>query len=58
MKGSPTQLLTINPVLRRHDRRHRKELPDRVVMKGDIIGTWDYEGHDRWCQRYAERLRS
>jgi hypothetical protein len=29
-----------------------------VVMKGDIIGTWDYEGHDRWCQRYAERLRS
>jgi hypothetical protein len=29
----------------------------RVIMKGDIIRAWDYEGREASCQQYAARLQ-
>ena len=29
----------------------------RAIMRGDIIATWDYEGNESACWRYASRLR-
>ena len=28
------------------------------VIGAAILGTWEYEGHDRWCRRYGERCQS
>jgi len=30
----------------------------RAIMNGNVIGSWDYEGNEGQCQRYAARLRS
>jgi hypothetical protein len=30
----------------------------RVIMAGDIIGSYDFEGNNGTCMRYAARLRS
>jgi hypothetical protein len=29
----------------------------RATMNGDVIETFDYQGDEKLCQRYAERLR-
>jgi hypothetical protein len=29
----------------------------RATMNGDVIESFDYEGDEKLCQRYAERLR-
>ncbi|HEY7243029.1 MAG TPA: hypothetical protein VH678_04000 [Xanthobacteraceae bacterium] len=28
----------------------------RVIMKGDVIGSWDFEGNEGKCVRYADQL--
>ncbi|SRR5258708_4298443 len=28
----------------------------RVIMKGEVIGSWDAEGNDSICKRYAMRF--
>lgn len=30
----------------------------RVIMAGDLIGSFDFEGNNGTCMRYAARLRS
>ncbi len=30
----------------------------RVMMAGDVIGSYDFEGNNGMCARYAARLRS
>jgi hypothetical protein len=30
----------------------------RVIMSGDVISSWDFEGNEGYCRRYADRLRS
>jgi hypothetical protein len=30
----------------------------RVVMVGDVIGSYDFEGNNGMCYRYAAKLRS
>jgi hypothetical protein len=30
----------------------------RVMMAGDVIGTYDFEGNNGMCGRYAAKLRS
>jgi hypothetical protein len=30
----------------------------RVVMAGDVIGSYDFEGNNGMCYRYAAKLRS
>jgi hypothetical protein len=30
----------------------------RVVMAGDVIGSYDFEGNNGMCGRYAAKLRS
>jgi len=29
----------------------------RAIMNGEVIGSFEYEGNESVCQRYAERLR-
>jgi hypothetical protein len=29
----------------------------RVTMRGDVIDSWDYEGNEARCARYAAMLR-
>jgi hypothetical protein len=28
----------------------------RVIMNGDVIGSWDFEGNEAKCSRYAAML--
>lgn len=28
----------------------------RVMMNGDVVGRWDFEGNNGYCMRYARRL--
>jgi hypothetical protein len=30
----------------------------RVIMSGDLISSWDFEGNEGYCGRYANRLRT
>jgi hypothetical protein len=30
----------------------------RVIMAGDVIGSYDFEGNNGMCYRYAAKLRS
>jgi hypothetical protein len=34
-----------------------KQCQIRATMNGDVIASFDYEGHESLCQRYAARLR-
>jgi hypothetical protein len=34
-----------------------KKCQIRATMNGDVIGSFDYEGDESLCQRYAARLR-
>ncbi len=29
----------------------------RVIMAGDVIGSWDFEGNESKCSNYAAMLR-
>ena len=37
--------------------RKKKKCQIRAIMNGEIIETFDYQGDESLCQRYAERLR-